>query len=71
MDRKGIALEAQIIIITTMETMMIHPKILLVVLKNKDSNNTVCAHFAWSIQTGLITMTILKCFGDAQNKRLK
>ena len=30
----------------------LHPKIPLVILKNKDSNNAVCAHFAWSIQTG-------------------
>ena len=32
----------------------LHPKIPLVILKNKDSNNAVCAHFAWSIQTGYI-----------------
>ena len=30
----------------------LHPKIPLVILKNKDSNSAVCAHFAWSIQTG-------------------
>ena len=32
----------------------VHPKIPLVIPKNKDSNNAVCAHFAWSIQTGYI-----------------
>ena len=35
----------------------LHPKIPLVILKNKDSNNAVCAHFAWSIQTGYTPTT--------------